>query len=561
MKGNRITLLLFYLLGMMRVSCSEGDGLTNETDLQHYDILFCIGRSGAMRMASEVVQVEGQTFRGFEGLLAIPYKTSNADAVTATDVPLISNATGGEADKVNERDYYYITDCSLMQGTNRMLVYGQAKPVSGKEALDQNGKLVTTLINQTGWKDRMLTQDIAFSLQPIRETTAVHPQAQALANYLTRIANTTGWSTAADMALKGLYLDFIHADGDGGGLMAGAADNVRAYVKVLSDQLTGEDALSTAIKANINNKTVTIGETDYNIDNITYPGSIGLPDGAAVIRWTGSSFSVSTEATTLDNINGINRYTYPAELWYYVNSAIRTSSEEVAKSTYEDEDTWSELLADHYQGSRSVISGTKAVAVEDPLQYGVGRLKMILNPITGPLKDAKDITVDYNNDATKLPMKGVIIGGQHTVGFDFQPKGVQSDVDGRFIYDPVVGTADGTTGKWTVNTLVLQSYDEEKVPVILEFENKTGQEFTGKDGKIYPNTKFYLIGMLNPADKGTGAYANRVFTQDYTTEVTMTVTSLALAYSCMPDLLQPRLEIGVQVTMKWEESTPTTVKL
>lgn len=561
MKGNRITLLLFYLLGMMMVSCSEGDGLTNEADLQHYDILFCIGRSGAMRMASEVVQVEGQTFRGFEGLLAIPYKTSNADAVTATDVPLISNATGGEADKVNERDYYYITDCSLMQGTNRMLVYGQAKPVSGKEALDQNGKLVTTLINQTGWKDRMLTQDIAFSLQPIRETTAVHPQAQALANYLTRIANTTGWSTAADMALKGLYLDFIHADGDGGGLMAGAADNVRAYVKVLSDQLTGEDALSTAIKANINNKTVTIGETDYNIDNITYPGSIGLPDGAAVIRWTGSSFSVSTEATTLDNINGINRYTYPAELWYYVNSAIRTSSEEVAKSTYEDEDTWSELLADHYQGSRSVISGTKAVAVEDPLQYGVGRLKMILNPITGPLKDAKDITVDYNNDATKLPMKGVIIGGQHTVGFDFQPKGVQSDVDGRFIYDPVVGTADGTTGKWTVNTLVLQSYDEEKVPVILEFENKTGQEFTGKDGKIYPNTKFYLIGMLNPADKGTGAYANRVFTQDYTTEVTMTVTSLALAYSCMPDLLQPRLEIGVQVTMKWEESTPTTVKL
>lgn len=561
MKGNRITLLLFYLLGMMMVSCSEGDGLTNETDLQHYDILFCIGRSGAMRMASEVVQVEGQTFRGFEGLLAIPYKTSNADAVTATDVPLISNATGGEADKVNERDYYYITDCSLMQGTNRMLVYGQAKPVSGKEALDQNGKLVTTLINQTGWKDRMLTQDIAFSLQPIRETTAVHPQAQALANYLTRIANTTGWSTAADMALKGLYLDFIHADGDGGGLMAGAADNVRAYVKVLSDQLTGEDALSTAIKANINNKTVTIGETDYNIDNITYPGSIGLPDGAAVIRWTGSSFSVSTEATTLDNINGINRYTYPAELWYYVNSAIRTSSEEVAKSTYEDEDTWSELLADHYQGSRSVISGTKAVAVEDPLQYGVGRLKMILSPITGPLKDAKDITVDYNNDATKLPMKGVIIGGQHTVGFDFQPKGVQSDVDGRFIYDPVVGTADGTTGKWTVNTLVLQSYDEEKVPVILEFENKTGQEFTGKDGKIYPNTKFYLIGMLNPADKGTGAYANRVFTQDYTTEVTMTVTSLALAYSCMPDLLQPRLEIGVQVTMKWEESTPTTVKL
>ena len=138
-------------------------------------------------------------------------------------------------------------------------------------------------------------------------------------------------------------------------------------------------------------------------------------------------------------------------------------------------------------------------------------------------------------------------------------------MDARFIYDPIVGERNTSTAKWTVNTLVLQSYDGEKVPVILEFENNTGSEFTGKDGKIYPDTKFYLIGMLDPADNknidAENAIKSRVFTQDHTTVVTMEIVSLANAYSCMPDLLTPRLEIGVQVTMNWEQSTPTTVKL
>lgn len=160
----------------------------------------------------------------------------------------------------------------------------------------------------------------------------------------------------------------------------------------------------------------------------------------------------------------------------------------------------------------------------------------------------------------KFPLTGVIIGGQHTVGFDFKPKEPQSDVDARFIYDSEVGTA-GTDGKWTVNTLVLQSYDGEKVPVVLEFTNNSGSQFTGKDGIIYPGTKFYLIGQLDPADKGADNYAGRVFTQDYTTKVSMKVTSLANAYSCMPDLLAPRLEIGVEVTTDWIQSTTTNVML
>ena len=156
-----------------------------------------------------------------------------------------------------------------------------------------------------------------------------------------------------------------------------------------------------------------------------------------------------------------------------------------------------------------------------------------------------------------MPLKGVIIGGQHTVGFNMKPQGAQTDVDGRFIYDTNIIDGNKTS------TLVLQSYDDEKVPVILEFENKTGQAFTGKDGTVYPETRFYLIGMIDPADKKEEGkdYTNRVFTQDYTTTMSMSVTSLAKAYTCMPDLLAPRLEIGVQVVTKWIQATTTNVEL
>ena len=293
----------------------------------------------------------------------------------------------------------------------------------------------------------------------------------------------------------------------------------------------GTDELSEAIKTAIG-----------DIDNVAclqnqYPSSLGLPDGAAALRWSGeglgNQFSVRTTTTTLDNINNVSRYTYPAELWYYVNSAIKTSTKEIGRTAYETEN-WTTVLS-HYD-QQDVAVNTKSVAVNNPLQYGVARLRTVL---TAAVADC--------------PLTAVIIGGQHPVGFDFLPKVPKSDVDARFIYDKVVS---GTE----TNTLVLQSYDGEKVPVVLEFQNN-GSQFTGKDGIVYPGTKFYLVAYLDPAGMGEGTCAGRVFTQDFTTTANMTVSSKENAYTCIPDLLEPRLEIGVQVVTKWIQSTPTTVKL
>ena len=537
-------ILSYSILCTILLSCTGGEDVSDVMDGKGMDLVFSVGTmTESTRQSLDVIQAVGQPFRGLQTLTILPFRTNGA--VSSENSPLLLPATGTEtANRVAGQYYYYVGDCAMMKGTNRILAYAQAAPVDGKESPLQNGKVETTLAK------RMSPADITFSLSPICETTDANQAALDLAAYLTAIANTPGWSTTDDATMKALYVDFIHTDAEETGLMAGSAANVRAYVAELETKLDDSE-LSAAIRAKINDPILNACLSNGYPSAAT---SLGLPDGAAALRWTGTEFSVRTTKTTLDNINGINRYTYPAELWYYVDSPIRTSNIRLDKTFYQDKNNWNSILNTFF-GGKSITASTKAVAVEQPLQYGVGRMQLTLETITGTLKDSKDQVVD-NTSADNLPLTAVIIGGQHTVGFDFKPMEPESDVDARFIYDPIVGTSG------TVNTLVLQTYDGEKVPVVLEFENKTGNKFHGKDGIIYPNTKFYLIGLVDPADgDGDDDLKARVFTQDHTTTMTMKVTSLANAYSCMPDLLSPRLELGVQVVTQWVYSTPTTVIL
>ncbi len=543
-------ILYSLLVGMMMVSCSSADDIADDANsqqaAQQVDLLVSVGSNSSQSNKQSVSALRrAATFQEMEGLVAIPFHTDGA-AVEPTDHPYLDMVRTTEDDsRVEGHNNYYVDHCYLMPGTDRMLVYGKSKP-SPSADLTVNGVLSALPTVRTK------LEDIRFSLTSIRHTTEVHDEAQALADYMTSIANSTGWSTTEDVTLKSYYTDFIHVTAEGGGLMSGAAANIKAFVAALNTLLAGRtDDVSTVIKNNI-------AATD--IGSNTYPRSIGLPDGAAAIRWTGEDFKVITTTTPLDNINGITRYTYPAALVFFTDSPIRTSMTDVPKSTYQGASTsmaWSDFLDAYYNNSQTVNTSTKAVAVVNPLQFGVANLRLTLTGMIANIKDAKNNAVT-NASMSTLPLTGVIIGGQHTVGYNMKPQGEQTDVDGRFIYETNITTE--TAGK-SINTLVLQSYDNEKVPILLEFQNDTAYPFTGKDGIVYPGTRFYLIGMIDPAGKGTGAYANRVFTQDYTTTMSMVVSSLANAYTCMPDLLAPRLEVGVQVVTKWIQSTTTNVEL
>ena len=218
----------------------------------------------------------------------------------------------------------------------------------------------------------------------------------------------------------------------------------------------------------------------------------------------------------------------------------------------------------------SVESTTKSVAIVSPLQYAVAQLKLKVNVDN----DADDTELTYDNDNHYIAYKksatndyyfhltGVIIGGQRKVGYNFKPIN-NSDVDIRFVYDGQVKNDFflRKNSEDEFNTLVLQSYDGEDLNVILEFEYTGTDKFKGLNGWVYPGTRFYLVGEVIAADfkEGTGddASRGRVFTQDYTTTINMTVSSLAKAYNVLPSILSSNLEIGVMTTPQWQAATPS----
>lgn len=538
--------------------CSTDDELQQDTEIPVVaDITFTVSSStrSITRMSDAVVQDEGQAFRGIKMSQILPFAVS--DKITVNDLPKLFYIVGDGEKPVNNRPYYYYEKCSIMQGVNAFLSYGRATPEEGKAV---NGSLVET------FPLGMAPKDIRFSLESISARTA-NATATSLAGYMTAIANAQGnsvaWKNAPNATLRLLHLNFVNQTEatSNGEPLPGSAANIKVYTQALKEVLNNltlsEDdaAIRTAIIAAID---------AYNTAWDGFPASIGLPDGAAVIRWNNSleQFEVQLSTTKLVDINGLDRFAYPAELYYYGNSRISTSNIDKRKEKYTDRE-WTSILADYEYADGVVSNNTTAIAIKEPLQYGVGRVQVRLKRTNTTLKDSKNNNVEVGDIRFKLT--GVIIGGQLPVGFDFTPTTAYpeySEADMKYIYDnqlPTIYLSSSADAAEVTNTLVLQSYDNKKVPVLLEFVNDSATDFHGLNGIVYRGTKFYLVGEVDPTGQGTGAYANRLFTQDYTTVLNMKVTSLEKAYNVVPNLLSPRLEMGVELVPNWVSTTPEEV--
>ena len=553
---TRILLMMPVLLVQALSSCSSDD----ETDIfddgssVSVSLAFIASKSvgTTTRMSDNVVQVEATDFRGMQDVKIIPFAVVDPD-----NSPVVGITDRPKDDMINElgikkRDWsYYYKSCSFTRGVNAVLCYGRAIPEDDKAS---NGSIIAD------YPVDMSPENIHFSLEQIFTGTKADAQAEALAAYLTSIARSTGWATANDSQLRAYYQFFIGMGDDGEtALLAGSSASVKAYVGDLKSKIEQLD------DGEIKTKIIQAIDA-YNNDLDGYPANINLPDGVAALRWDSEkeiggmkgAFVPQIVTTTVAAITSLSRFAYPAELYYFANSRLYTSNSEVAQTVYENDETWNSMLGKYYKETSPISVNTKAVAVKEPMQYAVARLKMTLSDIPSSMKDGRGMSL-YDLNARKFPLTAVIVGGQHTVGYNFMPQGEKSELDLRFAYDKNVGTGN------TVNTLVLQSYDDEIVTIILEFENKSGVAFVGKDGIVYPNTKFYLIGKVNPKDASKNEDVNgRVFTQDNITSVTMTMDaekSLPNAYNVMPDLLTPRLEIGVQLVPQWIQVIPTNVPL
>ena len=552
--GKHILHLL--LLATTMTGCSEDNALLQETEEEKpvaVTIAFAVTSSTntQTRMSSEVVQ-DNEQYRGIELQNIIPFAVEGK--ITATDTPKLFPILGGGEKPVTERPYYYFNSCTLMSGVASFLSYGRA-PRLISENKAANGSLIET------FPRTMAPKDIHFELESISQKVA-HDVATSLANYMTAIAMAEGngiaWKDAPNNTLKVMYLNFLNLTEveASGNILPGASANIKSHTQALKNalnslSLTGDDA---AIRTAIIEK---IDEYDQQWDS--FPESIGLPDGAAVIRWNGERFVPEVSNTALADINGIDRIAYPAELYYYGNSRINTSSVDNRKTSYTDQD-WSSVLATYEYHNGVVKASTKAVALIEPLQYGVACMK--INLIKTPeenLTDAKgnEIAVGTYN----FPLTGIIVGGQLPVGFDFAPTTSYpdySEADMKYIYDnqlPELYLSASADAAQKTNTLVLQTYDKKRIPVLLEFINNSGTNFEGVDGIIYNGTKFYLAVQIDP---GT---SDRVFTQDCTTTLNLRVTGLSKAYNVVPNLLSPRLELGVELVTKWVSTTPEEMVL
>ena len=600
------------LILMILCGCQDQDKTESFSGSVAADLTFSVSHtSKETRLTDAVVQEQGSehSYRGLDVVAMIPFTIGSRTQIVSSDRPLrlFDEATQSIYPKTsgNYGAFYLYKSYTIMRGTNAFLVYGKGKPLTGGP-MDVASREYKAFYGSLQVSEPNLSYpDLAtlrFRPDPIYKETGTPQEAQLLADYLTDIAEATqngvSWNNATDPTLKGFFLNFTGQENNSRMVMAGSTVNVIAHVNALYSNIvklaSDADGLRNAIIARITNpldigiNVTSTGEgegwklteikklVNGNSVNFDYPASVGLPDGAAALQWAVKEgkyqFVPQTETTTVTNINNIKRFCYPAELFYYVNSRIDTSNKESDMAAYYSASDWSDVISQYENKNALVTGNTQAVAIREPLQYAVGRLKMSMQA-SAELKDGANKSVTWTN--TSFPLTGIIVCNQHPVGFDFKPLldgGVASHAEDCFMYDNQVGTNYlSTTSTDIPSTLVLQSYDTgegenrtdaEEVTILLEFRNDSGQKFKGNGGVIYAGSKFYLIGKIKPQTKSNPEdYEKRVFTQDYVTTVSTKVESLANAYNVLPDLLGGRLELGVELTTNWIQAETTNVIL
>lgn len=583
MRRSSITYRTSYivlLLSLLTMGCTDADRFDLEGNPVQVDLAFSVSSATHTdtRLVESVIQTTPTSYRGIEQVLIIPFNVRGK--ITAEDNPMPLAGGKMELKYRKENDHiYYTQQCIFIRGMASCLCYARAIPFPVNEPNKaMNGSLQASSLNVTDLTDITFSPEQIYTPEdgtdglPLPST-----KAQALATYLTDIANTYGWKDSPNATLRTRYIHFIPFNG----VMAGSSNNVRNYVNELYTTISDfspaneeELALKTRIlkKVQATHVVVTDGKvTSLGAEREGYPGNIGLPDGVAALSWSESEheFKPQLTKTSIAPINDVRAFAFPAELYYYANSRIRTSNQDDRKTYYDAATRSWESMLTAYEYDNSVVSGsTKAVAIKEPLQYAVARLQVALNQTSTMLSDANGKQVEVR--ASSFPLTGVIVGNQYPVGYDFTPK---STTDSYLMYDSQVQSATGdsiymsssTSMSDPVNTFVLQSPEGEDVMLVLEFQNNSGTDFRGAGGIIYQGTKFYLIGTLElaslSAEAGSVDLRKRVFTQCHTTTVNVTIPSLERAYNVMPNIRSPYLEVGVQLTSAWVQAETTNVVL
>lgn len=533
--GNfKLGVLLLASAGL--ASCSSDDtfsgskGQSGEPVKTQFAISVPVGKSG--RLSQDIVQGQSPAqFRGMDNIQLIPFTTAPAAGGTGqTPIALGSILDNELAAGTNAKVYYEV---QIPESTSHFLFYGEA--YSANDDAKTNGALTANV--------EQAINNISFSLKPISTDAESNGERTTLLAALNLVAqsqdesNKTWASSTSD--LKPFYDAFTR-------LKAGSANSIKLALNELKTGINGATASSEEnLKTAISNA---IEAALASITNCTYPQNVGLPDGAAQVKWTGAAFDYinSSNVGSLAYTSMAN-FVYPASLYYTTNTAIKTSTSRLADKYGKD---WDTCLALYNGGGTSVEANTQSVALVNQIQYAVGRFDVAAKFSASSINDnvGESIAVTAGDGIT---LDGILIGGQKNADWQFAPL---ASSEKYTIYDASVtstklGTAD-IADSIMAQSLALSTTAGTNVNFALELTNNTGNAFTGIDGIVPAGAKFYLVGQLVPQE---GKADNKVFAQAYNTKANVTITSLAHAYNCIPDLKNPELELGLSVNLEWTE--------
>lgn len=533
--GNfKLGVLLLASAGL--ASCSSDDtfsgskGQSGEPVKTQFAISVPVGKSG--RLSEGIVQGQSPAqFRGMDNIQLIPFTIAPAAGKTGqTPIALGSILDNELAAGTNAKVYY---DVQINESVSHFLFYGEA--YSANDDAKTNGALTATV--------SATVNDIKFELKPISTDAKNNAERTTLLAALNSVAqakdaSSNTWASSTS-DLKPFYDAFTR-------LKAGSANSIKLALNELKTSINGatassEEDLKTAISNAINAALASIADC-------TYPQNVGLPDGAAQLKFEGGSFSY-IDSKNIGNLSytSMDHFVYPASLYYMANTDIKTADTRLSDQYSKD---WNTCLGLYNGGGTSVTATTQSVALVQPVKYAVGRFDVAAKFSASSINDnvGESIAVTTGKGIT---LDGILIGGQKNADWQFAPLASSEEYT---IYDASVtstklGTAD-IASAIMAQSLALSTTAGTNVNFALELTNNTGNAFTGVDGIVPDGGKFYLVGRLVPqADKA----GNQVFAKAYNTKANVTITSLAHAYNCIPDLKNPELELGLSVNLKWTE--------
>ncbi len=564
-------------------SCNKNDQNEPKSQMPEVKTQFSIALpnqlsgNGANRMPSATVQRDGITdFQGMKDIILVPFATQGeinvasdqrlGDNITAsnsstTPVPM---AIGKTELGANSKAKVF-NDVSIPLSTASFLFYAKSA-LANESALE---KIDAGSLTAHNLDNSHQPSDFSFTLDQIKAdglfTAGSH--GQNLLDYLTSIAQVSDgdptdpkpwYQHTANASLAAMFTTFSSMHGLSSFEVARVLTDLNKSLKPLAEK---SNKLAQNIRA-----AIAAGSTYVDIDAndvVTmkspydnFPGEYYLPDGSVEIKWNTDKF----EEGDYNNMASPDNYVYPAQLWYYVNSQIKTSN--TSKQTmYDNTNDWTTILGAHTDAI-SVNSLTRAVAIVNPIQYAVARFDVevrVTKYAGGKLEDNSDLAEGVRKDvavnANGFPVTGVLIGGQKEVKADFSTNA--SATTAYTIFDQKMTDSDmaAKMSDYTFSsinhTLVLETAKTADVLVAVEMVNNTGVDFYGVGNQLIPDGgKFYVVAKLS-ADEATET-DKHVFMQDFITNAKLSLPNLRKAYNTIPDLRTPQLELGFSVDLSWQ---------